>query len=245
MTVKLSALGTRAIVLDIEGTTTPVEFVYEVLFAFARAHVSEYLGRAWDSEECRAAVARLKAEHAADGARGEGPPPPAESSPETERKSVASYVAWLMDRDRKSPGLKELQGWIWERGYRSGKLRGEVFDDVPPALERWRSAGLDVYIYSSGSVLAQQWLFKTTPAGDLTRFLRGYFDTGVGPKTSPESYSLIVSRIGLTPADVLFVTDMPAELDAAAEAGVRGVWCVRSRGDSGPDIIHTFDEILA
>jgi enolase-phosphatase E1 len=248
--VSLSALHTRALLLDIEGTTTPVEFVYQVLFPYARKQLTDYLEREWDSEACRAAVARLYHEHALDG----DAPPLREGSRQDNSASVASYVRWLMDRDRKSPGLKELQGWIWQRGYRSGELRGDVFADVPRALERWRSAGLDVYIYSSGSVPAQQRLFETTIYGDLTTFIRGYFDTGVGPKTSIESYWTIADRIDVAPDGVLFVSDVLGELDAARGAGTRTALCVRSptdlpmattsHSDIHPDI-HTFDDIVA
>ena len=99
--------------------------------------------------------------------------------------AVVAYVHWLMDRDRKSTGLKSLQGKIWEEGYRAGDLKGEVYPDVPPALERWRGQGIDIAIFSSGSVQAQRSLFSNTAAGDLTRFIRAYFDTTTGPKNAP------------------------------------------------------------
>lgn len=114
-----------------------------------------------------------------------------------------------MDRDRKSTALKSLQGKIWDEGYRSGELRGEVYPDVPPALERWRRHGVDTAIFSSGSVQAQQLLFRSTPFGDLTRFMRAYFDTTTGPKTEPESYRRIATALGRDPRDVLFVSDVP------------------------------------
>ena len=150
--------------------------------------------------------------------RAEGLHPPA---------LIPDYIVWLMDRDRKSPGLKTLQGLIWQDGYRSGELRGEVYPDVPPALERWRARGIDIYIYSSGSVLAQQLLFESTDAGDLTRFLTGYFDTAVGPKHAPDSYRAIAARIHVAPPQMLFVSDIAAELDAAAAAGWHTALCVR------------------
>jgi enolase-phosphatase E1 len=156
--------GVRAIVLDIEGTTTPVTFVYDVLFPFARAHVAGFLERNWDDADCRAALAVLAAERAADAEA----PPTGEPGPLGPADAVA-YVRWLMDRDRKSPGLKALQGLIWREGYQTGELHGQVYDDVPRALDRWRASGLGIQIYSSGSVLAQQLLFQSTPAGDLTR----------------------------------------------------------------------------
>jgi enolase-phosphatase E1 len=237
VTVNLTAANIRAVLLDIEGTTTPVEFVYDVLFPFARAHIAEYLERERNAESCRASVALLRDERGADLAGGETPP-----------ESIAAYAAWLMDRDRKSRGLKALQGLIWQEGYRRGELRGQVFPDVRPALERWNGRGLVVYIYSSGSVLAQQLLFSTTDVGDLTKLCRGYFDTAVGPKASPDSYRLITSRIGVAPAQVLFVSDVVAELDAAREAALKTALCVRSSGSSLPvsqhPVIRAFDDIV-
>jgi enolase-phosphatase E1 len=232
VTVSLSALHTRAVLLDIEGTTTPIEFVYEVLFPYARAHAAEYLARHQDSAECRKAVALLRQEVAA-----------------AEDSSPAQIVLSLMDHDKKSPGLKSLQGLIWQDGYKSGELRGQVYSDVLPALERWRARGLDTCIYSSGSVLAQQLLFESTNAGDLTTFLKEYFDTGVGPKTSPDSYHAISERIHVAPSEMLFVSDVVQELDAARTSGMRTSLCVRGGGHppSGSEshpVIRSFDEIV-
>ncbi len=248
MTVSLSTHATRAILLDIEGTTTPAAFVYDTLFPFARAHAAEYLHAEWASDACRGAVELLGGEHAADLARREATPSWVEEPLAARVASVAAYVGWLIDRDRKSPGLKALQGHIWRRGYASGELRGQVFADVPPALERWRAQRLEVCIYSSGSVLAQQLLFQTTEAGDLTRLLSRYFDLDVGPKTSPESYRRIAGALEMPAADMLFVSDVAAELDAAQAAGLRTILCVR-RPASAPmsprahSVIRTFNEI--
>jgi len=232
VTVTLTALEVRALLLDIEGTTTPVEFVYQVLFPYARAHAAEYLARHQDSADCREAVALLRKEHEA-------------VSP----AHVLEYVFSLMDRDEKSPGLKALQGLIWRDGYRSGELRGQVYPDVVPAFERWRARGLDIYIYSSGSVLAQKLLFGSTEAGDLTTFLKGYFDTTVGPKKSPDSYSVIATRMHVPPQEILFVSDIDQELDAARTSGMRTALCLRESGDGLPGsashpVIRSFAEIL-
>jgi enolase-phosphatase E1 len=230
--VSLSALGIRALLLDIEGTTTPIEFVHQVLFPYARAHAAEYLARNQDSADVLEAIALLGDERAT----------------EVRHVTVLDYIFSLMDRDKKSPGLKALQGLIWRDGYKSGELRGQVYPDVAPAFERWRARGLDIYIYSSGSVLAQQLLFGSTDAGDLTRFLKGYFDTAVGPKASPVSYGVIAERIHVSPAEILFVSDVGGELDAARTSGMRTALCVRAGGDSpsGPahPLIRTFDEIV-
>jgi len=249
LSISLSVGGTRALVLDIEGTTTPVEFVYRVLFPFARAHVAEYLEQEWRSDACRAALGLLRAEHAGDTARGDAPPVWIDAPLAAPHASAAVYVAWLMDRDRKSSGLKALQGGIWRRGYQSGELRGQVFPDVPPALARWHEQRLTVSIYSSGSVLAQQLLFQTTAAGDLTRFLTGYFDLAVGPKASPDSYRCIVQTLGAPAGHVLFISDTAAEIEAARVAGLRTLLCVRPpaslpAGECTHPVIRTFSDLV-
>jgi len=238
VTVSLTALETRALLLDIEGTTTPVEFVYQILFPYARAHVAEYLARNQDSADCREAVALLREEHAAE----------VRLKPDITYGDL-EYIFSLMDRDKKSPGLKALQGLVWQDGYKSGELRGQVYPDVVPAFERWRARGLDIYIYSSGSVLAQRLLFGSTEAGDLTTFLKGYFDTAVGSKVSPDSYGVIAQRIRVPPPAILFVSDIGRELDAARTIGMRTVFCVRGGGDAPPKsnvhpVIGSFDEIV-
>ncbi len=153
-----------------------------------------------------------------------------------------------MDQDRKSPGLKSLQGKIWEEGYRSGELQGEVYPDVLPALERWHQEGIDVAIFSSGSVQAQRSLFRSTAAGDLTRLIRDYFDTTTGPKNSPESYRRIAAALERTPAEVRFLSDVTGELDAARAAGMQTALCVRGPGSAsmtgGHAVIHSFDEFF-
>ncbi len=238
------------IVLDIEGTTTPIDFVYNVLFPYARAHVAEYLRLEGQSEACRAAIALLAEERAKDVAKDvvQGFSPAEIVAKGFSPAEIVAYIHWLMDRDRKSPGLKALQGLIWQEGYRSGELRGQVYGEVPAALEGWRSSGRRVCIYSSGSVLAQQLLFQTTAAGDLTRFLSGYFDTAVGPKTSSDSYRRIVETLGVAPDRALFVSDVVDELDAARTAGMRTALCVRAPASPPADagahpVVRSFDEI--
>jgi len=152
-----------------------------------------------------------------------------------------------MDRDRKSTGLKSLQGKIWEEGYRSRELRSEVYPDVPPALERWRRRGVDIAIYSSGSVQAQRSLFSNASVGDLGGFISGYFDTTTGPKTAPDSYTRIAAALHRSPSEVLFVSDVAAELDAARTAGMRTALCMRTPGrapsTSVHPVIHGFDQL--
>jgi enolase-phosphatase E1 len=152
-----------------------------------------------------------------------------------------------MDQDRKSTGLKSLQGKVWEGGYRSGDLRAEVYPDVLPALERWNRERVDVAIFSSGSVQAQRSLFRNTAAGDLTRFIRGYFDTTTGPKTAPDSYRRIAEVLERPASDVLFVSDVLAELDAALPAGMQTALCVRQGASIPPSgahrVIQTFNQL--
>lgn len=223
----------RGVVLDIEGTTTPIAFVHDTLFSYARKHLREHLTASSADATVREAVELLEHERAADGVAGD----------------LAEYAEWLMVRDRKSPGLKLLQGKIWERGYGDGTLRGEVFADVPPALVRWRAGGVELAIYSSGSVLAQRLLFGSTAAGDLTGLFAHFFDTGVGPKQSRESYQRIARAITLAPDRLLFISDVPDELDAARTAGFQPLLCIRPGNGvqraSDTEVIRSFDEVGA
>lgn len=236
MTISLRERGVRGLLLDIEGTTTPVSFVYDVLFPYARERLPSYV--AAHEAELKEPVQLLRAEWEDDVARGTSPP--SQGSP----RWIVDYVTWLMQQDRKSPGLKLLQGLIWEGGYRDGSLRGEVYPDVPPALARWRDAGLACAIYSSGSVLAQRLLFSTTLYGDLTRFIGKYYDTAIGPKREMESYQRIAEALSIPAPNIVFVSDVIAELDAARSAGMQGVLCSRDAGISGVDVVHSFDEIV-
>lgn len=153
--------------------------------------------------------------------------------------AATAYARWLIERDVKATPLKELQGRIWEAGYRSGELRSPVFDDVVPAFERWRDAGIDIAIFSSGSVLAQRLYFGHTTRGDLRPFIRAYFDTTTGSKTDPRSYRAIAVTLELQPAEMLFVTDLDAEAEAARTAGltaaVRGT--TGQRGDPAECVV--------
>ena len=215
-------MSLRAVLLDIEGTTTPIAFVTERLFPYVRTHLRPHLDAHAGEAEYEALLARLHDEYASAGRGGEAVPP------WTDRTSAAGYVEWLMDRDRKSTALKELQGKIWEEGYRRGELVGEVFPDVRPALERWQERRLQIGIFSSGSVLAQKLIFGGSSAGDLTPFLRWYFDTNVGAKGDPDSYRRIASRIELPTGEVLFLSDVERELEAARAAGMAVRLVVRS-----------------
>lgn len=242
-----------AILLDIEGTTTPIAFVYEVLFPFARRHLREFLKEEWRTAPLADAIVKLQLEWAEDAATGQAPPPWDSAAAGVVHAAdvsvAAAYLEWLMDRDRKSPALKLIQGLIWERGYASGELTSELFDDVAPSIERWTAARLTVAIYSSGSALAQRVLFAHTRYGDLTPRLGGFFDTSVGPKTSPDGYARIAAALGTSAPRVLFLSDVARELDAARTAGCRTALCIRPGNPIQPagfpvDVIRTFEEIV-
>jgi enolase-phosphatase E1 len=248
VTFNLQQRGVEVVVLDIEGTTTPIAFVYDVLFPYARAHLRQHL-RDLGRDDLRKLSERLHDEWREEPARGETPPHWSGDTDEQTIASVEAYVEWLMARDRKSPGLKTLQGQIWEGAYRAGLLKGEVFADVPPALERWHAAGFGIAIYSSGSVLAQRLLFEDTQYGDLTRFISNFFDTATGPKTAPESYGRIANTLDCRIGRLLFISDVKPEIDAARSAGCQCLLCVRpgnppQRNENRIEIVHTFDEIM-
>jgi enolase-phosphatase E1 len=231
-----------AVLLDIEGTTTPVDFVTGVLFPYARERVADYLTlhfaepsyprrRPWPSH--RARTRHREGARAALLGRDAG--------------AVAEYSRWLMDEDRKATALKALQGRIWEEGFRAGELQGALYEDVPRAFEQWRKAGRTLAIFSSGSVLAQKLLFGNTAAGDMTPYLAAYFDTTIGAKREAESYRRIAQALGRAPGSILFVSDVAAELDAAEEAALLTALCVRE----GPlpsagahPVIRSLDELF-
>jgi enolase-phosphatase E1 len=223
----------RGILLDIEGTTTPIAFVHDVLFTYARDHVREFLLANVDNEEVRADIALLGDEHADDVNNNRNPPP-----------LVADYVEWLIALDRKSTGLKSLQGKIWRQGYQDGNLKSQVFADVAPAFERWHQRGLSINIFSSGSVLAQKLLFAHTEAGDLTRFIDDYFDTNVGKKREAESYRRIAEKMKLPAGEILFVSDVIDELNAAHDARMRVLLSIRP-GNAPQDNTNQYPEILS
>jgi enolase-phosphatase E1 len=234
--------------LDIEGTTTPIDYVYKILFPYARARVDDYLDKHAATEEVHAIIAALAEEHAADTRNALAPPPLSDDSPEENLRSIKAYVHWLMDRDRKSTPLKSLQGIIWESGYQNGEIRSQVFEDVPPNLKRWHELDKIICIFSSGSVLAQKLLFAYTSAGDLTKFIRDYFDTRIGSKTDMDSYRQIARALEITPSAIIFVSDVSAELDAARHAGMQTLLCMRPGNHPQPptsahEVIKDFDAI--
>jgi enolase-phosphatase E1 len=164
--------------------------------------------------------------------------------PEDSEGAIA-YLEWLMSQDRKSTGLKAIQGLIWKGGFENGDLKGEFFEDVPPALDRWVNAGKELYIFSSGSVLAQKQVFGFSRFGDLRRFLSGHFDTETGPKKESSSYKAIATAIGVNPQEILFISDIPEELGAARDAGMDVRLSVRPGNNAVDSVefirVETFD----
>jgi enolase-phosphatase E1 len=201
------------VLLDIEGTTTPIDFVYDTLFPFARKKLKTFVENHFASDAVTSALELLKTDHRSET---ETDAPEWSDTPE----AASRYALWLMDLDRKATGLKALQGLIWKEGYNTGELKATLYKDVAPAILRWIEAGIQVCIYSSGSVLAQKLLFAHTVMGDLTPLLSGYFDTTTGPKREANSYLKISETLGTNPSEIFFLSDMVAELDAAKIAGL-------------------------
>jgi enolase-phosphatase E1 len=238
--------GVDGVLLDVEGTTTPVAFVSEVLFPYARARLRHFLLHTGKNDAAvRDDIAQLRREHRTDTTQGIAAPRWDDTSPDSTLESAVAYALFLMDGDRKATGLKSLQGRIWQEGYASGALRGHVYPDVPAAFERWHRQRRQVAIFSSGSVLAQRLLFATTPAGDLTPYIRAHFDTTTGTKREPTTYARIARQLGLSPSRVLFVSDTPAELEAAGGAGMGVALCVReaTAAPSPYPLVRTLDAV--
>ena len=202
----------RAIVTDIEGTTSSIDFVRDVLFPYARKRLPAFIETRGEQPEVRHWL------HEAAQEAG---------MIEAERQGVVELLLRWIDQDRKSTALKALQGMIWKDGYESGAYRAHLYPEVAARLREWRAHGVHLYVYSSGSVPAQQLFFRHSEAGDLTPLFAGYFDTETGPKRESESYHRIAEAIGEPPRHLLFLSDIVEELDAAKTAGFRTGWLVR------------------
>lgn len=206
----------KAILTDIEGTTSAVSFVFDVLFPYAARHLPGFVS-----------------EHAAEPAVAEQVEAVRRESGEPDasvERVVAILLEWIAE-DRKATPLKALQGMVWEQGYRAGQLKGHVYPDAVEALRRWHAEGYRLYVYSSGSIQAQKLIFGCSEAGDLSPLFSGYFDTTSGPKREAGSYRRIVEAIGLPAEEVLFLSDVVQELDAAREAGLPTIGLARAGGE--------------
>ncbi|MCQ4264205.1 acireductone synthase [Stutzerimonas stutzeri] len=205
----------KAILTDIEGTTSAVSFVFDVLFPYARAHLPAYIR---SHAEEPAVAAQIEAVRSESG----------EADANIERV-IEILLGWIAS-DRKATSLKALQGMVWAQGYRAGQLKGHVYPDAVAALREWKTQGFGLYVYSSGSIQAQKLIFGCSEAGDLTSLFSGYFDTTSGHKREVASYQRIAEAIGLQAAEVLFLSDVVEELDAARQAGMQVCGVAREGG---------------
>lgn len=207
----------RAIITDIEGTTSDIRFVHNILFPYARQHLAAFIRENQDNAEVAAALnaVRIEAE-----------------LPEADLATITKILFSFMDQDRKSTGLKALQGMIWRAGYVNGSFTGHLYPDVLPALKAWQQQGIKLYVYSSGSVAAQKLLFGYSDESDITGLFSGYFDTHVGAKREVNAYHTIAAEIGLPADQLLFLSDIYQELDAAAEAGWQTLQLIRGDADN-------------
>ena len=201
----------RAIVTDIEGTTSSLAFVKDVLFPYARANLADYV-RGNSGEE---SVKKIMAATCQ------------EIGTELDTEQVITQLIQWIDEDKKVTPLKSLQGLIWEAGYQQDDFKGHIYPDAVENLKQWKAKGLDLYVYSSGSVQAQKLLFGHTDEGDLTPLFSGYFDTHIGGKKEPQSYRNIAKSIGIDADQLLFLSDIKEELDAAKVAGFQTIWLLR------------------
>jgi enolase-phosphatase E1 len=221
----------RAVLTDIEGTTSSLAFVQDVLFPYAREKLPAYVREhradpriAWLLDEAR---------------RHDGRPSLDEEA------TVALLLRWI-DEDQKVTPLKTLQGHIWEQGYGEGTLRGHVYADAARQMRAWRDKGLRLYVFSSGSIAAQKLIFGHSVHGNLAPLFAGFFDTTTGPKREPSSYLAIAAAVELPPPEILFLSDTIQELDAAHTAGMATTWLNRE-GQSSASVSHrqarSFDAI--
>ncbi|XP_022455076.1 enolase-phosphatase E1 isoform X1 [Monodon monoceros] len=225
------------ILLDIEGTTTPIAFVKDILFPYIKENVKEYLQTHWEEEECQQDINLLRKQAEEDSHLDGAVPIPAASgngADDLQRmiQAVVDNVCWQMSLDRKTTALKQLQGHMWRAAFKAGSMKAEFFEDVVPAVRKWREAGMKVYIYSSGSVEAQKLLFGHSTEGDILELVDGHFDTKIGHKVESESYRKIASSIGCSTNNILFLTDVTREASAAEEADVHVAVVVRP-GNAG------------
>ena len=212
----------KAIVTDIEGTTSSLSFVHDVLFPYARQHMAEFVRHHADDP----AVATLLKDVQGEVGR------------ELDLDAVIAQLLDWIKQDKKITPLKALQGMIWEAGYQQGAFTGHVYDDAVAYLQKWHAQGIRLYVFSSGSVKAQQLLFGYSDAGDLRPLFTDYFDTRIGNKRETPAYETICHTIGLPATEILFLSDIKEELDAARQAGMQTCWLLRD-GDIDASAAHT------
>jgi len=220
-----------AIVTDIEGTTTSIDFVHSILFPYSMNALLPFLETNWHKPEVKRIVEEVST---VEGIK--------DSTPQAICEILISWI----EADKKITPLKALQGLIWEDGYKKGLLQGHLYEDAARGLRRWHEAGIKLYVYSSGSVHAQKLLFGSSQYGDLTTLFSGYFDTTVGGKRESSSYEAISANIPFPPDSILFLSDIAEELNAAHLAGFKTIQLARDSTavPSTPfQVVKSFDEI--
>lgn len=223
----------KAVVTDIEGTTSSLSFVKDVLFPYAYENLPDFV---LDN------IGEKEIDDILDGVRE------VENNPDLTTKEVIEVLLRYIDEDKKITPLKTLQGMIWAQGYGDGELDGHIYDDAAKGLKRWKAQGLSLYVYSSGSIAAQKLLFAHTEQGDLTPLFSGYFDTTTGAKKEAQSYQKIADEIGLNPSEILFLSDSTEEIAAARDAGMRVIILDREKvlfDAFGHEVVSDFNDILA
>jgi enolase-phosphatase E1 len=238
MTASQIQVNVKGILLDIEGTTSSISFVYDVMFPFVRNNVGSFLSQSWDSDEVKACVSLL----AKDLEKGSAADWLGDDAVEQQQAKVVGGVIQLMDADVKATGLKQLQGLIWKSGFHSGEMVAHLFDEVAECIQGWHKSGIDVRIYSSGSIAAQKLFFGHTIAGNLLDCFQGHYDTTTGPKKEADSYSTIAEEFACEASEILFVSDVVDELAAAKAAGLQTVLSLRP-GNKPVDAGHEFDAV--
>ncbi len=206
----------RFILLDIEGTTTDIDFVHQVLFPYSTERLVQFVQNNAETCAVQDVLDQVKITVLDETRKAI-----------TDAEAVDTLMHWIQT-DRKHGALKTLQGMIWKTGFEQGDYQGHVYPEVPAALERWKQQGIGLGIYSSGSVQAQKLLFGHSVFGDLTPYFSHYFDTQVGGKKETQSYQNIAEALHISPAEILFLSDVPAELDAAQQAGFQTTQLLRT-----------------
>ena len=219
----------KAILTDIEGTTSAVSFVFDVLFPYAAQHLPAFIREHAEDPEVAIQLGAVRLDS---------------GEPEADVERVIEILQQWIAEDRKATPLKALQGMIWKQGYEAGELKGHVYPDAVAALKAWHDQGYTLYVYSSGSIQAQQLIFGCSEAGDLTPLFSGYFDTTSGPKREAQSYRHITEAIGCPAGKILFLSDIVEELDAAQQAGMQTCGLARDGGElAGHKTVRSFAEI--
>ena len=223
----------KYILMDIEGTTTSISFVHDTLFPFAKTHLRSFIIKNMQSEDVKIILADTKKTILEEQKRI------------IDSNEAIEHLSKWIDQDRKHPALKKIQGMIWKTGYETGEIKGHVYSDVPESLKRWKNARLTLGIYSSGSIEAQIDLFKNSSFGNLAHYFSNHFDTSIGHKREVQSYLNIAKKLGLPPSEILFLSDIKDELDAAKSTGFQTIQLLRLEKlpNAGHNQVQNFFEI--